>query len=239
MKRIRIGIILLMVSVFCVCLMPLEAYAVHTAVGVPASRSYVSPGYKDRVIIFAGDSRTMYLTADNLKKYRKDCAFVFVNGGGVASIDNDGRLAPYLSRMIERYRSNCVVVMNFGINGNGNAKKNAKRITKVYRRWMKKYPDVQFLVESVNPTGFDSNTGYGKKKILKVNRLLKKEFSDIYIDANTYLLEKGIVDWTGKGTKDNIHYKQKTNRAIFKFVKKYISEFDFSKNGNAAGTAAG
>ena len=239
MKRIRAGIIIIMAVIFCICLVPLEAFAVHTAVGVPASRSYVSSGYSDRVIIFAGDSRTMYLTADNLKKQRKNCAFVFVNGGGVASIDKDGRLASYLSKMIERYRGNCVVVMNFGINGNGNAKNNAKRITKIYRRWMKKYPDVQFLVESVNPTGFDSNTGYGKRKILKVNRLLKKEFSDIYIDACTYLLDKGIVDWTGKGTKDNIHYKQKTNKAIFKCVKKYIKEFDFSKKENAAGTAAG
>ena len=205
-----------------------ESYAVHTAVGVPSSRSYVKRNYSGRVIIFAGDSRTMYLTADNLKKLRTNSAFVWVNGGGVSSIGKKGSLSPYLDRMIQRYRSNCVVVMNFGLNGNGNVKKNAKRIKKVYHRWMKKYPDVPFLVESINPTGFQSNTGYGNRKVDKLNASLRKEFGKSYIDVNTYLQSKKIVDKNGKGTRDNIHYKKKTNKAIYKCVKNFIREYDFS-----------
>lgn len=200
-----------------------QAYAIHTRVGLPASHSYVKRSYTGRVIIFAGDSRTMYLTADNLKKQRNNCAFVFENGGSIKSIANKGELKPYLDTMIQRYRDRCVVVMNFGINGNGNPKNNAKRIIRTYRRWMRRYPDVTFFVESVNPSGHP-NGGVGNPKIEKLNRLLKKEFGSSYIDVSTYLLNKGIVDRKGKGTKDNLHYKRRANRAIYRFVKSFVSE---------------
>ena len=205
----------------------MRTYAVHTAVGVPASRSYVKADYKGRVIIFAGDSRTMYLTADNLKKYRKNCAFVWINGGSVSWIGKKGKLKPYLDKMISRYRKRCVVVFNFGINGNSSPKKNAGRIIKTYRQYMKKYPDVTFFAESVNPSGFQSNTGYGNKKIEKLNSLLQKEFGDQYIDVSSVLLQKKIVTKNGKGTKDNLHYKAKTNRAIYKQVKKFVNDYAY------------
>lgn len=203
-----------------------QAYAIHTRVGQPASHSYVKKSFTGRVLIFAGDSRTMYLTADNLKAQRNNCAFVFENGGSIKSIANGGELKPYLDTMIQRYRGRCVVIMNFGINGNSNPKGNAKRITRVYRRWMRRYPDVTFLVESVNPSGHP-NGGVGNPKIEKLNRFLKKEFGSSYIDVSTYLLNRGIVDRSGKGTKDNLHYKRRANRAIYRYVKNFVSSYAF------------
>ncbi len=209
----------------CTMLFSFNSWAVHTNVGEAASISYVSSSYDGRVVIYAGDSRTMYMTADNLKNERTNCAFAWMNGGNGSCVSKTGRVTPLLKKLITQYRDNCVVVFNFGINGNGNASSNAKNLIKYYRWWMDKYPDVQFFVESVNPSGYKSS-GYGNPKIDKLNKKLKKEFDDEYIDVSSYLLKKGIVSKTGKGTRDKLHYKLKTNRAIYKYINKFITKYE-------------
>ncbi len=213
-----------LVMMICAMMFSTQAWAVHTRVGVPASRSYVSSDYEGRVIIYAGDSRTMYMTANSLRNHRKNSAFVWINGGGVSYIDNGGRLESRLNDMIDRYRGRCVVIFNFGINGNGSPVKNAKRITKVYRRYMSDYSDVPFFVESVNPSGYNSG-GYGNPKIEKLNSLLSAEFGDRYIDVYNYLINSGVVTKTGGGTKDKLHYKQKANLAIYSYTKYFVDNY--------------
>ena len=68
---------------------------------------------------------------------------------------------------------------------------------------------------------------YANKKIEKLNSLLQKEFGDQYIDVSSVLLQKKIVTKNGKGTKDNLHYKAKTNRAIYKQVKKFVNDYAY------------
>ncbi len=219
-KKWRIFFLMMICSLF----FTLDAFAVHTKVGKAASRSYVTDDYKGKVIIFAGDSRTMYMTAGYMKAMRTNCAFAWVNGGGVSCIDSNGKLESHLHRLIKKYRDRCVVIFNFGINGNGNYKKNSANLIRIYRKYMAEYPDVKFFVESVNPSGHNKG-GVGNPKIDKLNAILKEEFKDQYIDVSTYLLENGIVTKTGKGTKYKLHYKRKANRMIISYLKSFVDNY--------------
>lgn len=226
LRKTRIGMFLAALILCTMCFSG-NAFAVHTRVGVAAARSYVSSSYEGRVIIYAGDSRTMYMTADNLSSERKNAAFCWVNGGNISVISANGKLTPYLKNLIKRYRKHCVVVMNFGFNGNSNAAKNSRRVIKVYRRWMKDYPDVQFLVESVNPSGYSAGT-YSNIKVDKLNKALKSEFQDQYMDISKKLLDSGAVTRAGKGLRDKRHYKTNVNKRIYRYIRAFIADYDFS-----------
>ena len=209
-----------------VCLLTARqtAHARYTKVMVPASESHVSKKGKKQVIIYAGDSRTMMLTYGSAGKARSRSAFCWVNGGGVSVINKGGSLESRLAAMIARYRDNCVVILNFGVNGNSNPEKNARRIIRIYRRWMKKYPDVSFYVMSLNPSGHTRGS-YSNQKIKRTNAVLKEAFEGTgqYLDCYSYLLEKDIVSTGGKGMMDNLHYRPFVCRAIMKFVKKSLA----------------
>ncbi len=110
-----------------------RAYAWHSPVGKPASSTYVKNTDKRQVIIYVGDSRVMYMTCGPKKSARRaNFAFAYINGGNVTSIGKNGSLTPYVTKLINKYRArNPVIVFNFGLNGNGNAKKNAKRVIRI------------------------------------------------------------------------------------------------------------
>ncbi len=198
----------LIVSLLFVMLFTSQAFAIYTNVGVPASTSYVSAKNKNKnkkVYIFVGDSRTMHMTESTVKA-KDDCAFVWKNGGSVSCIGKGGDLTGKLDTMIRKYRKNCVVILNFGVNGNGNPKSNAKNIKKIYNSWIKKYPKVKFYVESVNPTS-RTTSPYKNSNVNKVNAELKKAFKDRYIDMNAWLIRKKYVNTkNGRGTTDGLHY---------------------------------
>ena len=126
-----------------------------------------------------------------------------------------------------------MVVFNMGVNGNSSPKKNAKRIIKIYRRWMKEYPDVPFYVMSVNPT-IETSGPYANSKVIKVNRYLKNEYDPkgIYIDCYRYLREKGIINNNGKGMKDKYHYKWSTSRKIMQYVRNTVEKKEEEKRTN-------
>ncbi len=230
-RKITGGLVLTML---CAMLMTSQIFAVHTRVGRAASRSYVQSSYTGRVIIFAGDSRVMYLTTNDLKQYRTNCAFAWVNGGNVTCISGGGKLRAHLNNLVDQYRNRCVVVLSFGINGNSNPVGNAARIKSIYREFMSSYPDVPCFVESTNPSGY-SRGAYSNKKINKLNALLRQEFGDLYIDTSTYLLQNGIVSRSGAGMKGKLHYTKKTKVHCYTFIKNFLA----SKNLNDIQVKAG
>ena len=128
MKRIRVvGLLVL----FCI-LLNSNIYARYTKVGVSAVQDKVSKDYKGRVVIFVGDSRTMHQSSVNTK----GSAYAWVNGGGVGVISK-GSLKSKLVKLLKKYKGRCIVIFNLGVNGNGNPKKNAKRLINTYNRYIK------------------------------------------------------------------------------------------------------
>lgn len=190
MREMRIARLMYMFLGITVCCFLLSfsstnVYARYTKIGVASSQSYVKKRDKRPVIIFVGDSRAMQCTfPGGNPSSRKNYCFCWVNGGNVNVIGKKGKLTPYVKRMIRRYKQKCVVVLNLGVNGNSNPKHNAKRIIKIYRQWMKQYPKVRFFVVSVNPTILKRGP-YSNKKVIALNKRLKKEFDPegIYIDS--------------------------------------------------------
>jgi len=221
----------IMLLVFCAaCLWGTasQAQAKHTSVGVAASSTYVKENDSRQVILYVGDSRSMYMTCGGNKNNpkRRNFAFAYVNGGNVTCIDKNGSLTPYVEELIEKYRKrDPVIVFNFGLNGNGKVRKNAKRIIRIYRKWMKDYPDLRFVVESVNPTIL-SKGSYSDKKVVKLNRLLQKEFEPdgIWMDNYTYIIENRIIRQNGYGMRDNYHYKWKTCKKLLVRIRSWVEE---------------
>lgn len=191
-----------------------SAQAKITGVGKPDKKSYVKASDPRQVIIYAGDSRVMFCTAGTkVSDARTNIAFCFVNGGNVNVIKpSNGKLTSRFKGYIDKYRSrNPVIVFAFGLNGNSNPEKNAKRIIKIYNKWMAAYPDLKFYVESIGPTKLGSGP-YGNPNVIRLNQALKEEFEPrgIWLDTYTYLSENDIVNSSGKGLRDNYHYKWKT-----------------------------
>ncbi len=204
------------------------AQAKIVGVGNAGNKSYVSGSDPSQIIIYAGDSRVMFATAGK-KSYsvRKNFAMCFVNGGNVSVISmHDGKLTGKLKRYIERYRSRKpVVVFNFGLNGNSKPKKNAKRIIKIYKKWMKAYPDIQFYVESIGPTKLSSGS-YSNPNVRELNEALKAEFEPmgIWIDSYSFIVSNDLVNDSGKGLRDNYHFKWKTSKKILAFIRAQVEE---------------
>lgn len=211
---------------FCmlVICMPSTVMAGYTKVGEAASKEYVKSSDNRQVIIYVGDSRAMMCTYPKKASARRNYCFCWVNGGNVSIIGKNGKLTPYVENMIERYRDRCVVALNLGVNGNSNPKKNARRIIRQYRRWMKNYPDVKFFVVSVNPTTLRTGA-YSNKKVVELNELLREEFEPegLYIDTFTPVMESGLVTGAARGMKDNYHYKWPVSRKVLKIVRRYIT----------------
>lgn len=223
----------LLLLVFCI-MNCITLHAKTTGIGVPAKKSYVKKQYSGRVIVFVGDSRVMMSTSGKgHKKVRDNFYMCWVNGGNVTVLKKNQKLTPYVKKAIDKYREKCVVVFNMGVNGNSSPKKNAKRIIKIYRRWMKEYPDVPFYVMSVNPT-IETSGPYANSKVIKVNRYLKNEYDPkgIYIDCYRYLREKGIINNNGKGMKDKYHYKWSTSRKIMQYVRNTVEKKEEEKRTN-------
>ena len=215
-KRCRV----LILSALFALMLTSQAFAIHTSVGVPSSHSYVSKNYKGKVYIFAGDSRTMYMTKTGSVK--NNCAFAWVNGGSVSVINRkkNGPLKSRLDSLIKKYKKQgCVVILNFGVNGNSNPAKNAKNIISTYNAWIKAYPGVKFYVESVNPTA-KTKTSYKNANVIAVNKVLKSKFGSRYIDMYSYLISNKLVNTSnGKGTTDDLHYKTSVYTKIIQRTK--------------------
>ena len=213
MKRIRVvGLLVL----FCI-LLNSNIYARYTMVGVSAVQDKVSKKYKGKVVIFVGDSRTMHQSSVNTK----GSVYAWVNGGGVGVISRGG-LKSKLVKLLKKYNNRCIVVFNLGVNGNSSPKKNARRLINTYNKYIKKYKNIDFYVESINPTA-KSRTSYRNSNVKAVNKILKKKFKDRFIDTYSYLVDNKIVNTkTGKGTRDRLHYKNSVSRKIEKYVKNIV-----------------
>ena len=178
----------------------------------------------------------MHMTCGHRKaKEKANYAFAFVNGGKINVIDKKGKLTPYVRKLIKRYRKyNPVVVFNLGLNGNRYPARNARRIIRVYRDWMEKYPDIRFFVASINPT-IVAKGPYADNKVVKLNQLLRKEFEQegIWIDTYTYIKKHHIIRPNGYGMideADKCHYNWNTSARILTLVRKKV----FSSNRKGA-----
>jgi len=224
--RIRCFILSVMIACTLLAQYPASAYAGYTEIGEPGTKSYVTKKSKLPVILFVGDSRSMMCTYQGGKQSaRKNFCFLWVNGGNASVIKNKkGVLAPYLKKKIKKYRKRCVVVFNLGVNGNSHPKSNAKRIIRIYKWWMKHYPDVRFFVASVNPTITNSGP-YSNKNVKKVNKYLEKEFrpEGIYIDTYSHLMKSGLITGKASGMRDNYHYKWSAAKKILTKVRKSVT----------------
>ena len=214
-------VLLLLFSVFLAFHAP-DAYAGFTEIGVPGHKSYVRKKDKRSVIILVGDSRTMMCTYQGrFQSSRSNYCFCWVNGGNISVIGKKGKLTPYVKKKIRRYRKRCIVVLNLGVNGNSDPKKNAKRIIKTYNRWMKLYPDVPFYVVSVNPTMIHGGP-YSDKNVVKLNKRLKKEYKPkgIYIDTYSKLKKSSLLKGQMLGMKDEKHYTWRASKLILDYIRK-------------------
>lgn len=204
-----------------------QAFAKHTAVGKAASVTYVKPADPRRVIIYVGDSRVMYCTCGGgqANDIRTNFAFCFVNGGNISVIRRSGgKLTPFVEEFINRYRSlKPVVVLNFGLNGNGKPAKNARKLINVYQAWMNAYPDLTFYVEGVGSTIVKKGP-YSNANVIMLNNLLRAHFEPkgMWIDTYQYLEQNDIVNSTKKGRRDKYHYKWVTSRQILARLRELI-----------------
>ena len=209
---------------WCVCLtiamclgLGSAAQAKITGIGKPSRQTYVKAGDKSQVIIYAGDSRVMFCTCGKGgANARNNYAMCFVNGGNASVISlAGGKLTSRVAGYIEKYRSRKpAVVFNFGLNGNSNPAKNAKRIIRIYNNWMKRYPDLQFYVESIGPTKVGGSGPYSNRNVILLNELLREEYEPkgIWLDTNSYIVENDLVNSSGKGLRDDYHFKWATSR---------------------------
>lgn len=224
-SRILCAVLMMAVISILVSFCSDTVYAGYTAPGIPGSKSYVKKKYKTPVIILVGDSRTMMCTYPhgNLSARRNYC-FCWVNGGNVKVIGKKGKLTPYVEKKIKKYKENCIVVFNMGVNGNSDPNTNAKRIIRIYRNWMKQYPKIPFYVVSVNPTLVQSGP-YSNKRVIKLNKRLKEEFEPegIYIDTYSVLMKSKLIKGSAKGMRDSIHYNWNVGRKVLNYIRKTVS----------------
>ena len=216
----------LLAAVFAVmCIgMSLTAQAAHTPVLKAACETYVTKDPR-QVIIYVGDSRVMYATCGTKNSdARTNIAFCFVNGGNYSVAADGGRLTPMIDQYIRQYKDrDPIIVFNLGLNGNSNPKKNAKRLIKTYKWWMKKYPDLRFFVEGIGPT-IVTEGSYSNANVIKLNELLRKEYQPkgMWIETYDFIEEKNLIDETGKGLRDRYHYKWPTSRKLLKHMRKCV-----------------
>ena len=224
-------IIQVLITCVALCmLLTLQAQAKHLPVLEPGTTTYVRKNNRKQVIIYVGDSRAMYMTMGhgNVKQVR-NFAFAYVNGGSITVIGKNGMLKPYLEKLIRKYRRrNPVVVFNLGLNGNGIPSSNAKRIIRVYRRWMKEYPDIRFVVESVNPTLLTGGP-FSDQRVVQLNALLQEEFEPdgLWMDTYSFINERHLIRPDGFGMKDvddMYHYNWKTSAKILTRVRKWVEK---------------
>lgn len=233
-KRHFRGILLLFAAVFMLMAGGIVAQASDR------TPTYHPPRVKDKksseVILFVGDSRTLYYYYKNVQS-RKD-GLIYQNGGAIDSLRYNkkfrkcSQLAKYLRKALKTY-PNASVVFNFGCNGNWNAKHNANRIAREYKKWISAYPGRKFYVASVFPSCI-SKGQYSRKKIMKLNGLLKQKFPDIYIDSAEFLIREGLAErrMDGKGLNntgsgfDNLHYSRYASKAAKKYIRKRVTELN-------------
>ncbi len=228
-KKITRAFLLTVLFALCIGGMS-QIYAKHTPVYKTASETYVDKDNPQQIIIYVGDSRVMYCTVGKKSDVRNNYAFCFVNGGRVSYIDRDsGKLTSYVEKYISKYKSRKpVVVFNFGLNGNGSPGSNARNIIRIYKQWMSAYPDIKFYVESIGPTIL-SKGSYSNPKVIKLNNRLRETFEPmgIWLDTYSCILDNGWINSSGKGMRDNYHYKWKTSKKILKKVRELV-EYDIS-----------
>jgi len=212
----RAALFLLLLALLTFPLRSTPARAQFTAVGVPAAEDHITD--ESQAIIIAGDSRTMRFTYlwGSQAKLKKNYSFCWVNGGSIRVLDYDtGILSPYLKQALAKHPT-ATVIFALGINGNGNAALNARRIRATITAWAGHYPGLSYRVMSVNPSARQAG-GYHTAKIRKLNRLLKAAWPDQYIDMYRYLTRHNLVNpTTGAGTTDGLHYTTDVSAAILK-----------------------
>ena len=217
-----------MLALLCTLLpgISMTAMAGYTNIGVAASKTYVRRSDRRPVIIWVGDSRAMMMTyAQKDSSARSNYCFCWVNGGNVSVIGKNGKLTPFVEELIEKYSGRCVVALNLGVNGNSNPQSNADRIIRQYKRWMRRYPEVEFYVVSVNPTTVRSGP-YANRNVIAVNERLYDEFEPegCYIDTYTMLMESGLVNGMAPGMSDQVHYRWAAGEKVLRMVRRIVAK---------------
>ena len=79
---------------------------------------------------------------------------------------------------------------------------------------LKRYPDLQFYVESIGPTKVGGSGPYSNRNVILLNELLREEYEPkgIWLDTNSYIVENDLVNSSGKGLRDDYHFKWATSR---------------------------
>ncbi|MCD7737370.1 MAG: hypothetical protein LUI07_10505 [Lachnospiraceae bacterium] len=156
--------------------------------------------------IFVGDSRTVGMSNAVSKSntvYIGEVSMGLVWLKSVASV----KLASCLDA-----DSNAKVILGFGINDLSLI----SSYISYYKTLLKKYPDTEFYILSVNPV----DEAVAKKKgftvtnsqIRTFNKSMKAAFPDNYLDTYTYLQKAGF------GTPDGIHYNASTYVKLYDYI---------------------
>lgn len=229
-RRLRIGICCLILAAICL----LYGQAAGASSRIPTYQPPRVDRNRKDIILYVGDSRTMFYALQNLKEKRD--GLIYQNGAAIGALryHKDYRrcsqLARYLRDALRTY-PNAKVVLNFGCNGNFHVKQNARKIEKEYRKWRKAYPGRAFYVASVFPAARKKGS-YTRKKTHALNRLLRRSFPKIYVDGGEYLERKGLdrprKDGKGfaryGGRFDLVHYSKYASRAVKQYIRQVVME---------------
>ena len=213
------------------CMMMWQIQAGAASEKLPTYKKATAGSKRSDVIIYVGDSRTMFYAIWNLRG-KNDC-LIYQDGASIGALKYNkdygkcSQLAKYLRSALKSY-PNAKVVFNFGCNGCSHLARNGRALVKEYRKWIRAYPDRKFYVASVFPAA--DKKPYSRANMHYINKVLKKNFPDIYIDAGEYLERRGL-DQTrsdGKGLHrmgnryDLKHYSKYASRAVKNYIRSVV-----------------
>lgn len=156
--------------------------------------------------IFVGDSRMVGMSAS---VDSSNVTYIAKSGMGYSWLKSTAgpELKSYLKS--DPYVK---VVLALGVNDLGNIQ---SYIT-YYKSLIKKYPDTQFTVLSVNPVNEkkEASRGYSIKnsRIKAFNKKLKASFGSAYLNSNKYMTQQGF------DTVDGLHYTKETYFALYVYI---------------------
>ena len=190
------------------------------------------------MIVFTGDSRFHRMYYD---QHIQETGDVFrFSENSITARDYQNHVLPQLCEYLDK-RKNVTVVICIGINDLRNLKLSAvtvknervRRIIRIYRQLIRKYSRRPYkdriFIKSIDPTG---KVGYARKyknkKVIKLNKLLRKKFKNYYLDSYSFVWNYtgGMIDpyTTDTGTNavnghDGLHYNKKMNRLLHDWIR--------------------
>ena len=180
-----------------------------------ATQANVATNYRTEMmtphIIFNGDSRTVGM--QHTVTEDEDSVYVAESNQGYAWFVQN------LDRVKASVTSNCVIIINFGVNDLVDAPHYVEKINE-----LQKEVSCEVYFMSVNPVDDDILAGKGNGlrnfMIEEFNETMKSELGEDvgYIDSYAYLMQEGYE------TMDGLHYSADTYRKIHNYCTQQVSQ---------------